>query len=634
MKTEKQTSFAKRLSSNLIVSIAILMIVMLFIMAVLSHLIIADTSERLVANSLQSTIKDVEKDFISAETTVQNIAWAAHENLDDPDYLFYITRQTLANNPGICGCAIALREDYYKGKHFFSPYSYRDSQTGEVKTIQLGNEDYDYFYLDWFQIPYLLKKPVWVEPYFDEGGVNQLVSTYGYPILDESGNVLGIVTADISLERMRDMITSVKPYDESQIMLVSKCGAFVATDVENITPGETLLSYAINSGSKDIQRIVGRMINGETGMERYNVGSQISFVVFGQLSNGWSASITCLYDDVLKKSTQMHWFITVIGALALGLMFLFCKRAIGTAVTPIVDFSKAARTVAEGDFDAKLPDIRFNDEIRQLRNSFEEMQHSLKNYIADLKITTATKERMQGELHIAHEIQRVMSPLNFPKNDNLDLYSHVIPAREVGGDLYDFCMLDDSHILFTIGDVSGKGVPAAMFMALTCSSLRFASSLDMSIAQKLSIINDIISKDNSVGMFVTLFSGVLDINTGEFVYCNCGHNPIVVAEPGCKPRFLDQKPNMAVGVWEGFPFQEQRTTFRKGTLLVLYTDGVTEAEATDKSQYGEDRLLAWTAGVSPDSDAKTINDSLLENVRAFTDGNEQNDDITIMTIKI
>lgn len=629
---ERKVSFAKRLSRSIVASITLLLVIMLFIMGVLSHLIIADVSEKSVANMLEASVKEMEENLRSAESAVQNVAWVARESLDNKDHLYYITRQTVISNPSLVGSAVALRPDYYPGEHFFSPYSYIDPDTGSVVTIQLGNEDYDYFYLDWYQIPALLGKPVWSEPYFDEGGVNQVVATYSYPLIDSDGELQGVVTADLSLEGLAEMISSVKPYDNSQIMMISRNGSFIATDIEGISTGETLLSYAKETGSDDVLRIARKMLNGEKGMERYNIGQEIMFAVFSTLSNGWSVSITCSYDEVLRRSSQMHLFIAILGLISLALLFLFCKRAISTAVTPIMDFSNAARKVADGDFDAELPEIKTRDEIGQLRDSFSEMQSSLKTYISELQSTTAKKERMESELHIAHEIQRVMSPQNFPKNDKVDLSAMVIPAREVGGDLYDF-LLSDNLLFFSVGDVSGKGVPAAMFMALTCSSLRITSSLGLSMSQKINKVNDTISKDNATGMFVTLFAGKLDLNTGEMTYCNCGHNPMVVVEPGRKPYYLEQKANLTIGVWEGFDYQEQKVTFPAGTILVLYTDGVTEAERDDKVQYGEERLLEWASGISCESEAGSIADSLLNSVREFTCGNEQNDDITIMIIK-
>lgn len=629
----KINSLARRLSRGIVANVTILLVIAFFVIGAFSYHIIADTSERLVTNMLEASARKIELNLRPAEVAAQNVAWVAGKSLDHKDHLYYITRSTIQNNPSVVGCAIALRSGYYEGEHFFSPYSYLNSATDSIISIQLGNENYDYFNLDWYHIPATLRQPVWSDPYFDDGGINELISTYSYPMIDENNEFQGIVTADISLEWLTDMISSVKPYKSSEIMLISKNGTFIATDIKDISQGETLTSFASQPGCEDIVGIVEKMLAGEKGMERYNLGNGKRFAIFTPISTGWSVCITCSYNDVLKRSTQMLMFIAIFGIIAMTVLFLFCQKAIKKLTKPVMEFSDAAGKVAAGDFDVALPEIRTNDEIGQLRESFAEMQSSLKTYMSELQQTAAKKERIENELHIAHEIQRVMSPQNFPKNDKVNLYATIIPAREVGGDLYDFSMTDDS-LFISVGDVSGKGIPAAMFMALTCSSLRITSSLGVSIKQTISKINDTVSKDNETGMFVTLFAGRIDLNTGKMTYCNGGHNPMVVVEPGNAPYFLEQKANLTIGVMENFDYQEQAVTFPKGTILILYTDGVTEAEAADKSQYGEQRLLKWASEIPIDSDAANISESLLKSVRNFTGDNEQNDDITIMAIRL
>ncbi|MCQ2075238.1 MAG: SpoIIE family protein phosphatase [Bacteroidaceae bacterium] len=629
----RNNSLAKRLSKGIVANLTTFLALAFFIIGAFSYHIMADTSERMVANMLEASARKIELNLRPAETVTQNVAWMASKSLDHKDHLYYITRSTIQNNPSVVGCAIALRSGYYEGEHFFSPYSYLNSGNDSIISIQLGNENYDYFNLDWYRIPATLRQPVWSDPYYDNGGINELISTYSYPLIDENNEFQGIVTADISMEWLTDVISSAKPYANSEIMLVSKNGTFIATDIENITQGETLTAFAEQSDNEDIVRITEKMLAGESGMERYDIGHGKHFAIFSPLSNGWSVCITCSYHDVLKRSTQMLMFIALFGIVAMTVLFLFCQKTIKKLAQPLMDFSNAAGKVAAGDFDVVLPEINTNDEIGQLRNSFAGMQSSLKSYMSELQQTTAKKERIENELHIAHEIQRVMSPQNFPKNDKVNLYATIIPAREVGGDLYDFSLTDDS-LFISVGDVSGKGIPAAMFMALTCSSLRITSSLKASIGQTISKINDAVSKDNETGMFVTLFAGRIDLNTGMMTYCNGGHNPMVVVEPGKAPYFLDQKANLTVGIMEDFNYQEQTVTFPKGTILILYTDGVTEAEAADKSQYGEQRLLKWASEIPFDSDAADIEESLLKSVRNFTGDNEQNDDITIMAIKL
>ena len=225
-----------------------------------------------------------------------------------------------------------------------------------------------------------------------------------------------------------------------------------------------------------------------------------------------------------------------------------------------------------------------------------------------------------------------MLPQNFPVRDDCSLHAMVVPAKEVGGDLYDFVVVEDS-VFFLVGDVSGKGVPAALFMSITRAAFRFIGALGLPMHEVMRRVSDCLCDGNTSGMFVTIFAGSLDLKTGSMVYCNAGHNPIVVVKPDGKASYLRAKPNLAAGLFPGFPYESETIQLERGTRLVLYTDGVTEAERADKSQFGEDRLLEWASQLNPSALSNTIVTDLYHQVKKFTDGAEQNDDITILSIQ-
>lgn len=633
MKGLSTNRFSKRLSRRIVARMTVLLTITVLFIEFYSHHIVTSISERNAVNMTRNSILEIEKNLKPAEVAAANIAWLAQSCLDSRENLEQLVYYTVANNPEIYGCAIAMVPDYYENVRLFAPYACPDS-LGNVTLMYLGTDNTDYSLEGWFQLPYLLKKPIWSEPYYDEGGAKVLMSTFGVPIMDASGEVIGVATADISLDWLSEKLASFKPYPNSQAMLVSRTGSFIAADMIDELAGETIYSLAMRSGSDKLMDICHNIMSGGEGIEYYGHGVKRSFTVFGSLSNGWVVYSSSLLRDVMSEANRMYGVLTIIGFVALLLLFFFCTRVITQQTRPIQDFTVVARKISDGDFNVGLPEIETDDEIKELRDSFEHMQCSLNNYISELKTTTASKERMESELNIGRAIQMSILPKNFPHRENLDLYARVIPAREVGGDLYDFGMKRDDDIMFIIGDVSGKGVPAAMFMAITASAFRFVSSLGLSMEEKMNRINNGISNSNESGLFVTLFGAKVDLNTGEMVYCNCGHNPAVVVEPGKPAYFLPQIPNMAIGVWPGFEYKQQSVILPKGTRLIFYTDGVTEAEAADKSQYGEQRLLDWASGIPADATSDAVNDSLLASVHEFTNGNEQNDDITIMIIRI
>jgi sigma-B regulation protein RsbU (phosphoserine phosphatase) len=260
------------------------------------------------------------------------------------------------------------------------------------------------------------------------------------------------------------------------------------------------------------------------------------------------------------------------------------------------------------------------------------MQNSITDYIDELKTTTAANERMESELGVARNIQMGMLRTDFPPN----VAALLVPAKEVGGDLYDFVQ-KGKYLYFTIGDVSGKGVPASLMMAITRAGLRFVAGMEQTMDKLLERINVSVTDTNSNDMFVTLFMGRVNLETRHMEYCNAGHNPIIVVPPDGEPYFLKAKPNLAIGLFDDFVYQAESLDLAAGTRLVLYTDGVNEAERADKSLFGNDRLLAWAAS-EPVRDLATTDsevvDSLYKEVQQFTEGNPQNDDITIMSISL
>lgn len=630
---KSKNSFSVRLSLNILLFTSILFISVIAVAAISSHMLISKEAANSATYMLDSTIKDIEMYLKDIEATTRDAHWLIEEHINDPEYLYYITNKLVTENEDIVGSAIAFTRGYFPEHYFFSPYSYQDPATGEILSKQLGSTEYDYFFMDWFQIPSLLGEPVWSEPYYDDGGSNQLISTYSFPLKDENGEVYAIFTADVTLEWLSNIISDLKPYPNSYTILVSRNGSFISTTQGIGLHGETLFSTISRSNDSTIHKFGLAMMNGESGtMQFRNNRDEMSFAVFGALTNGWSTSVICPYKDVLQRSSQMYTILTILGLIGLLILFAICYFTIRKLTRPLSDFSKSVINIAKGDFNTVLPEIKSHDEIRHLRDSFEFMQNSLTTYIEDLKNTTAANQRFESELNIANAIQMNMVPRNYPKRSDIDLHAFISPAKEVGGDLYDFYIKNDI-LYFAVGDVSGKGVPASLFMAITRSAFRFISGLDFELHEIMERINNAISEGNENGMFVTLFIAKLDLKTGQLKYCNAGHNPLVVINPDESAYFLPVKPNIAAGVFADFEFAEQELMLEHDTRLVLYTDGVTEAEDCAKNQFGEDRLMQWCRTPKKHKGAEAGCNDLLANVKEFTNGAEQNDDITIMTIK-
>lgn len=250
-----------------------------------------------------------------------------------------------------------------------------------------------------------------------------------------------------------------------------------------------------------------------------------------------------------------------------------------------------------------------------------------------LEETTAVKERIESELRIARDIQMSMLPNEFPHRDGLDMYASMTPAKEVGGDLYGYLIQDDK-LYFAVGDVSGKGVPASLFMAQATRLFLTLAKQGMMPAEICTRMNDALSdSDNASGMFVTFWLGLLDLQTGHLDFCNAGHNPPVIGGGDNQGDFLKMEPNAPIGLWKDVQYVGEQIDSIKGRPLVIYTDGLNEAENAKQQQFGEEHLLYVLRHTHFDS-ARQVIEALKAEVDTHREGNDPNDDLTIMCLRV
>lgn len=623
-------SLSTKLSLFILALTSVVFILTIGAAAISSHILITDEATKSLENLRDATIKDMEKTLQNIEFAVEASSWLVNENKDKEEYLYHITDRIVSENENIVGSAIAFCPGYFREEHWFAPFSYVDESSAQVKSKQLGSEDYDYFDMEWYKIPAETGQPHWSEPYFDEGGGGYLMCTYSFPVYDENYGLYAVMTADITLKFIEDVLESIKPYEHSVVSLMTRNGNYLKTRT-NVEKYGTSIFATLDSTSRaknyNVNAVVEAIMSGKKGHMQYAADGHLCFAVYGPLSNGWLATIATDYKDVHERSSIMRNLLSIIGIFGLIIMFLISFFTIRKMTKPLTQISEAAEGIAGGNFNMALPEIDTDDEVRQLRDSFEMMQNSLQEYIDDLKTTTAANERFESELSIASKIQMSMLPKEFPNHDGIDLHAILKPAREVGGDLYDF-FVRDNCLYFVIGDVSGKSVPAALIMSIARCAFRICSHYEQEPKYIVTGMNRSLCSRNDAQMFVTFFLGKLDLGTGLLKYCNAGHNPIIV-----NGRYLDVKPNLALGLISDFTYEQQEVQLDGGACITLYTDGITEAEREDKQQFGEEALLKCTAETGGLS-AEKSNELIIDKLLAFTKGNVQNDDITIMTIKI
>jgi serine phosphatase RsbU (regulator of sigma subunit) len=257
--------------------------------------------------------------------------------------------------------------------------------------------------------------------------------------------------------------------------------------------------------------------------------------------------------------------------------------------------------------------------------------NQLKDAYDQLEATTTAKERMESELRIARNIQMAMLPSVFPEIDGIDMYASMTPAKEVGGDMYNY-IREGNKLYFCIGDVSGKGVPASLFMAIVTRGFRTLALTGKSPAEIATRLNYELTENNDEGMFITMFICRLDLETLQLEYCNAGHNPPIIGDAVNQFSFLDVIPNAPIGLWPGLEYEGEEIRLQANQRLLLYTDGLNEAENRQQEQYGEDRIIQLLTSHSS-SNCHDIIEDLKTDTDQFRDGAEQNDDLTMLAIK-
>ena len=648
-KNEKYNrSFAARMSRWVILVLLIMMgslsyLLYFYIRDVLTEVIASNYHSGLRASD--SRIADVMSDITVA---VKNNIPDIENHLAQPDQVQTVVERIVMQNPSIRSCGVSFIDNYYPQKgHLFCPYAMRNDSM-QVEATQLGSAGNDYLSAGWFQEALARDSAYWSTPFFNGQDSETPLVAYLCPVRNPQGRVVGILGADLSLDFMtrflqeQDSIFSKEAWsfynggDRSYV--ISNDGTYVThPDHRRIQKGNFFVHIKDTDEPDIASKVVNDMKDGKTSNDETEkvlmVNRKESYLFYRPVTGtDWM-----LVSSVSTSSLQAFGmvacilFVWIIG-FALLVTFLVCYLTIKRTAKPLKLLAGTADKVAQGQFDTPLPTIKHNDEICQLRDSFENMQHSLTAYIEDLKATTTEKASIENELKIAHGIQMSMLPKTypaFPSRDDIDIFGQVTPAKAVGGDLYDF-FIRDEKLFFCIGDVSGKGVPASLVMAVTRSLFRNIAAHTQEPNQMIMGINESLSDNNETNMFVTLFVGVLDLASGSLDYSNAGHDmPLIIT--GSEVVLLPCDPNIPAGVMPGWAYTSQQIQLKPDTTIFLYTDGLNEAEDISHRQFGMEQVIetAKTAGGCPQDLIAAMNSA----VQQFVGDAEQSDDLTMFAIQ-
>ena len=586
--------------------------------------------------------------LVAVEVAVANTIPEVENSLSNPDKMYSVARRLLELNPNIIGSAVAFEPNYYpqKGKQF-SPYAYRDIDS-TVLTKQLGSSDYEYHYMDWYLIPKLLKRNYWSEPYYDKGGGEQMMTTYSHPLFDNSGNIYAIITADVALEWLTELVTksdldfnqrvlNIKDeeneamravmegdstffYHHAYTYIVGKGGTYITHPLRDRILNESYFIYAEETPDTIDDHIGYEMIDGKSGMEALVRDGTKFYISYTPIERtGWSMATVIPAKLIFTRSMIFGGIVVAIMLIGLVILFFVCRHILKRVTKPLALFAKSADEIAQGNLKASLPQIESHDEMKRLHDSFAIMQTSLMEQMEELKHVNAAKGRIEGELNAAKDIQMSMLPKLFPPypdRDDIDIYGQLTSAKEVGGDLFDFFIRDEKLFL-----------PASLVMAMTRSLFRNVASHESSPEKIVSLINEAMADGNDSNMFVTFFLGVLNLHTGQLYYCNAGHDMPYVVGNGI--TLLASDPDLPIGTFCDNDYLLQEYQVSEDALLFLYTDGLTEAKDGQGMLFGEQRIedVLQTGG-----SCKEIIAKMTEAVHEFVGDSEQSDDLTMLAI--
>lgn len=513
----------------------------------------------------------------------------------------------------------------------------------------------------WYRMAADSGEMTWSDVFVDSYG-RGLAVTCGKPVYGPDGQLRAVLSIGSTLDDISSSVVNTSIGETGYVFVVDHSGdVIMSKNIEldaagHVTNNENLLE----SQEPSIQAAAQQMISGGQGVIEANYQGRAVYLAYEPMHTvPWTVVTVIDVEEVLSPSVageqriqaltqeagaDIDQFIRLACLLFLAAVLIATIIAIVLGNTfslrlskPIRELETGVENISGGDLDYQL-NIHTGDEIESLAGAFNTMTTRLQTYIQDLTAVTAEKERIGAELGVATQIQASMLPCIFPAfpgRPEFDIFADMHPAKEVGGDFYDFFMTDDDHLWVVMADVSGKGVPAALFMVIAKTLLKNHAGFQASPAEVLETVNNQLCESNDAGMFVTTFIGRLEISTGQFVFANAGHNFPLVRRQGGDFDWLKTKPNFILAGMEDIHYQNHEITLSAGDRLFLYTDGVTEALNPAQALYSDDRLIQTlnqpevrTMGI------EALISYMKEDIHTFADGAAQADDITMLVLEV
>ena len=534
-----------------------------------------------------------------------------------------LLREALRANRDLSGLSVAFKPVNDEVPR--APFVGRQAKAG-LDERDLRDDESHYWQQNWFLGGLTCRTGCWQQPFFSRSRQRWLIN-YSVAIVRD-GEPIGLVNADVALSWLQDILVSLRKPDGAEAFVMGGDGHYLAHDRQALAgqAGDEALLEALAKRSDESTLLQAR------GVRDLDEPSWL----YGAPISGTYWALGLLVPDARIDASLRRLFITdsSIGVLALLCIALILLAVTRRTLAPLGVLAERAEHVARGDTEFALPPVRGQDEIGRLTLAFDAMRKELAQHIELLTEAVRAHQRISSELEIAQQIQTSLLPDNHyveACTTSFELHATLRPARTVGGDLYSYFMLDRWHFCVMVGDVSDKGIPAALFMARTITLAKALAAHTLEPQQILERVNRELCVGNDSCMFVTLICGVLDLRNGRFRFSSAGHDPIILCGAD-GPRLVDEQTGPAVGLDEDATYPGHDVQLQPGDTLLMYTDGITEAADVQARMYGVERALDVLGDAPHPQQASEYTERLLADVDRFAGDANQADDITVLAL--
>lgn len=535
-----------------------------------------DNARRMTASQVENISLKLELELKLIQDAIEKTSLKIFEARSEPNKISDIIKEMVSKTDTIYGGGVAFVPGYFTGDEgLFMEYAYWKNDTTFVSK-RLDTEELNYLERDWYTNTLDSQKGSWSTPYESSGEEFSVMISYTDPVIDENGEIIAVVLADLTLKDLTSDLKKMSPYEDNVSFIINQDGTYISHPDSTYIMERSIFSES----APELQKLGKKIIENGKGTDIIKIDGKRYLASYSEIDT-LDCMVCCItpYSSILKDLGRLTFYVLLVLCIVLVCLMLSIHFIVKRESAPV--------------------------------------------------------DVMEQDLMVARKIQKKMLPDNSEVSsitDRVDVNAYLRPARNVGGDLYDY-FVDREKLFFAVGDVSGKGVPAALIMALTKSFFRSCSKGKEKAEDIVSSMNASILENDISDMFITLFVGIIDLKNHNLSYCNAGHEPPVIFPGKKEPSFLKDGGNIPVGIMKDYDFSGNSISFMPDDKIIIYTDGVTEAENGQGEHLGNERVLEIMKNNMETSAQITI-DSLLSLIDDHTGKGAQSDDITMMCIKL